>query len=297
MSQKQLELKALTKRYGKERGIENITLSIGPGEIFGFLGPNGAGKTTTMSIVMGLLQATSGSVKLFGKSNADYAVENRRLIGYLAGDMALDAGLTGWQELEYFGSLRGVYDKEYIQQLAQRLQCDLTKKIKNLSRGNKQKVALIAALMHKPKLLILDEPTSGLDPLIQAEFNTIIAEHRRAGNAALISSHVLSEVQQICDKIAFIREGKLIAETTVDQIAKISPKQVAVTLKGKLAVDFTALKGVTNVKRMGSAIHFQFNGNQAHLLKFLTGQPLSDVTISDADLETIFMQYYEGENA
>jgi ABC-2 type transport system ATP-binding protein len=177
------------------------------------------------------------------------------------------------------------------------LQCDLSRKIKTLSRGNRQKVGLIAALMHKPDLLVLDEPTSGLDPLIQAEFNQIIHEHKRAGRTAFISSHVLSEVQQICDQVAFVREGRLIAQTTVHEITKLSPKHIAVTIKSKILVDFTKLKGVKNVERIGDVISFTYNGNPGQLIKFLSGQPMRDLTISDAYLESVFMEYYEVKNA
>lgn len=288
-----VELKKLTKFYGKYRGAEDINLKVQSGTIFGFLGPNGAGKTTTISMMIGLLNPTAGSIKLFGKENETHLLDSQAKIGYLAGDMALDGGLTGWQELEYFGKLRGNFDKVYIKELAERLECNLNRKIKTLSRGNKQKVALISALMHKPDLLILDEPTSGLDPLIQMEFNEIIHEHKKAGKTAFISSHVLSEVQEICDQVGFIKEGKLIANMPLRDLFKSAPKQISLVLRGKELVQFEKIKGVLHVERSGDTIHFTYSGNMSQLLKLLSGQPMKDISISDADLETVFMKYYQ----
>lgn len=288
-----IQLKKLSKFYGKYRGVQDITLQVEAGSIFGFLGPNGAGKTTTISMMVGLLGPTSGSVSLFGRDNITFATENRAKIGYLSGDMALDGSLTGWQELEYFGNLRGELNKKYIEELADRLQCNLYRKIKTLSRGNKQKVGLIAALMHKPDLLILDEPTSGLDPLIQAEFNEIINEHKKAGRSAFISSHVLSEVQQICDEVGFIKEGRLLTTKPLKEILRAAPKQVRIVVKGKIFSDFTKLVGAKNIQRRGNVITFSFSGNTGQLLKFLSTQASEDVTITDSDLETVFMNLYE----
>lgn len=291
-----VQLKQLTKFYGKYRGVEGVQLTVRQGTIFGFLGPNGAGKTTTISMMMSLISPTSGSVRLFGQDNEKYDTQNRAKIGYLAGDMALDAGLTGWQELEYLGNLRGSFDKAYVAELANRLQCDLTRKIKTLSRGNKQKIGLISALMHKPDLLVLDEPTSGLDPLIQAQFNEIIHEHKKAGRSAFISSHVLSEVQEICDEVGFIKEGKLIASMPLKDLFKTAPKRVSITLRGKELVDFNKLKGVNRTEKIGNVVSFTYSGNTNQLLKLLTGQPMDDIVITDADLENVFMNYYEGED-
>lgn len=290
-----LKLTQLTKRYGQYRGVEDVSLQVASGSIFGFLGPNGAGKTTTISMMMGLLSPTSGSIELFGKDNQQSAVETRGHIGYLAGDMALDGSLTGWQELEYFSRLRGDFNKVYISELAERLQADLTRKIKTLSRGNRQKIGLIASLMHKPKLLILDEPTSGLDPLVQAQFNEIIIDHKKAGRSAFISSHVLSEVQQICDRVGFIKEGRLIAEASLNELFKSAPKQVQCLIKGKLLIDLSKIPGVMHVHADGKKLSFTFGGNISQLLKTLSFQPLADISINDADLEVLFMNYYKPE--
>jgi ABC-2 type transport system ATP-binding protein len=221
-----IEIKNVTKMYGNAVGVKDISLDIEPGAIFGFLGPNGAGKTTTISMVVDLIRPTSGNINVFGLDSADNSLEIRKRIGYLAGDFALDRGLTGWEQLEYFGNLRGNFDKKYVRELAQRFDCNLNKKFKALSRGNKQKVGLISALMHKPELLILDEPTSGLDPLVQAEFNKVIRERQKEGKTTFMSSHILGEVQEICDRVAFIREGRLIDIKSMVDLAEGLPREV-----------------------------------------------------------------------
>lgn len=290
-----VNLQKLTKRYGQYRGVEDVNLKVEEGSIFGFLGPNGAGKTTTISMMISLLEPTSGKISLFGRDNARFDTQNRAKIGYLAGDMALDSALTGWQELEYFSNLRGSFDKKYISELAERLQCDLTRKIKTLSRGNQQKVGLVSALMNKPDLLILDEPTSGLDPLVQAEFNAIIHEHKKAGRTAFISSHVLSEIQQICDQVAFIKEGKLIASMPLKDLFKSAPKRIQVTVKDKVLVNFEKMPGLKGLSQNANVVNFTYSGNIGQLLKFLSGQPMQDLTITEADLEDVFMGYYQEE--
>lgn len=291
-----VNLQKLTKQYGQFRGVENLTIRVEQGSIFGFLGPNGAGKTTTISMMMGLLMPTSGKISLFGRDNQRFDTQNRARIGYLAGDMALDGSLTGWQELEYFSNLRGSFDKKYIGELSERLKCDLTRKIKTLSRGNQQKIGLISALMNKPELLILDEPTSGLDPLVQAEFNSIIHEHKKSGRTAFVSSHVLSEIQEICDQVAFIKEGKLIANMPLKDLFKSAPKKVQVTAKDKILVDFDKLPGVKSLVQNAGVASFTYSGNIGQLLKFLSGQPMQDLTITEADLEEVFMGYYQKES-
>lgn len=292
-----LELKHVTKRYGVHRGVEDISLTLQKGEIFGFLGPNGAGKTTTINLLVNLTKPTSGAITMFGLDNQQYGIAVRRQVGYLAGDMSLDRNLTGRQFLTYLGNVRGGFDSSYVAQLAERLNCDLDRKIKTLSRGNKQKVGLISALMHKPDLLILDEPTSGLDPLVQAEFNEIILEHKAAGKTAFISSHILSEVQELCDQVAFIREGKMIANKPLKEIVKDAPKQVWVVCKTKADA-----KRLMNEQILVSAqikdtlVSGVYSGDLSKLLKILSAYTVTDLTINDADLETIFMQYYGAEN-
>lgn len=291
-----IKLDKLTKLYGTSLGVKDISLEVAPGSVFGFLGPNGAGKTTTISMLVDLTRPTSGSISIFGLDAQDQSLEIRHRIGYLSGDMALDGGLTGRQQLEFFGNLRGGVPKARIQELAKRLNCNLNKKIKTLSRGNKQKVGLISALMHNPELLILDEPTSGLDPLIQAEFNRIINERKADGKTTFISSHVLSEVQEVCDQAAFIKEGKLIAVRNMLDIAEALPKRVTITGgPTALVASLRKLAGVkvhvTNKERL----EITFDGDINVLLKVLANHKVADVQIQDADLETVFLQYYGGK--
>lgn len=290
-----LELEKVTKMYGSVRGVERVSLEVEQGSIFGFLGPNGAGKTTTISMLVNLIKPTSGVVRVFGKDAATQGLHIRSRVGFLAGDMSLDRGLTGWQQLEYFGNLRGGFDRKYVRELASRLDCKLGRKFKTLSRGNKQKVGLIAALMHKPELLILDEPTSGLDPLIQAEFNKIILEHKARGGTVFISSHVLSEVQELCDQVAFIREGKLIANKPLSEITKGAPKDVRiVTPEDKLIHILKRLRGVGDLKHLNGVATFSYSDDINRLLNVVSAYELHDMTVSDVELEKIFMKYYEG---
>jgi ABC-2 type transport system ATP-binding protein len=292
-----IELSHLTKTYGKSRGVTNISLEVPEGTVFGFLGPNGAGKSTTINMLVNFTRPTSGSIKIFGKDSIKYGLSIRKDIGFLASDMALDGNLTGWQQVEYFGNLRGKCDKVYIKELSRRFDCNLGRKIKTLSRGNRQKVALISALMHKPKLLLLDEPTSGLDPLVQAEFNKIILEHKAAGNSTFISSHVLSEIQELCDRVAFIRQGEIIANKTLDELAEGSPKEIRVICSDKsLATRIKRLTGIKHLKASGKHITFSYVGSVNDLTHLFGMYNLEDLTIQEAELESTFMQFYEDDN-
>lgn len=291
-----IELTEVTKDYGGARGVRDVNLTVEAGTIFGFLGPNGAGKSTTINMLLDFIRPTSGQVKLFGLSAQEKSVEIHRRIGFLAGDMAMDRGLTGWQQLEYLGNLHGEFDRSYVTELAERLACRLDRKFKTLSRGNKQKVGLIAALMHKPDLLILDEPTSGLDPLIQAEFNKIILEHKNAGGTAFISSHIISEVQEICDHVAFIREGRIVATRPIADITRESPKEVTVITKSKeLQTKLKKLPGLTITDTSHDVLHGTFSGDINKLIQLLSGYTVDGFSISEAELEAAFMKYYEDE--
>ena len=289
-----IQLKEVTKLYGSSVGVKDVSLDVAPGVIFGFLGPNGAGKTTTISMLVDLIRPTGGQINIFGLDSTIDSLAIRQRIGFLAGDFALDSDLTGWQQLEYFGNLRGSFDKQYVQELAQRLDCDLHKKFKNLSRGTRQKVGLISALMHRPELLIFDEPTSGLDPLVQAEFHHIIDEHRKAGKSAFISSHVLSEVQEICDQVAFIRSGSVVAVKTLQELATSSAKHVRVISEDKkLLASLNKLPSISDQSKTTSSVSFTINGDINPLLKLLSQYHIKDVTITEMDLEAVFMHYYQ----
>ncbi|HEX5501701.1 MAG TPA: ABC transporter ATP-binding protein, partial [Thermomicrobiales bacterium] len=208
----------LTKDYNGARGIRDVTLEVAEGEIFGFLGPNGAGKTTTIRLLMGLLRPTAGSATIGGLDCWAEATAVKRLVGYLPGEFACDPGLTGAQILTYLGNLRGGVDQAYLRRLLERLELDPTKRFRAYSRGNKQKVGLVQAFMHRPRLLVLDEPTGGLDPLNQQTFYDLVAEAHAGGATVFLSSHILPEVEHICHRVGIIREGELV---TVDQVAAL----------------------------------------------------------------------------
>ena len=294
---KVIELANVTKSYGKSRGVEDVTFTVESGTVFGFLGPNGAGKSTTINMLLDFIRPTKGTIKLFGLDAQTDSVEIHKKVGFLAGDMAMDRALTGWQQLEYLGRLRGKFDKKYVQELAERLDCRLERKFKTLSRGNKQKVGLIAALMNKPELLIMDEPTSGLDPLIQAEFNKILVEHKARGGTAFISSHVLSEVQEICDIVTFIKDGRVLDTKTVAQLATDAPKQFRLMgpSLAKLSKDLSKLSGVILIDTE-QGIKGTYGGDINKLIAVVSKHKISDFALEDTDLEATFMKYYEGEN-
>src|SRR5215467_4704582 len=216
-----IEVEGLTKSYGSKRGITNVSFQVEEGEVFGFLGPNGAGKTTTIRTLMALLSADSGTARIAGLDVWQQPVEIKKLIGYVPGEPALDPGLTGGQIFEYFGHLRGGIDQDYLKALIKRLDLDPTRKFRQYSTGNKRKVVLIQAFMHRPRLLILDEPTSGLDPLNQQEFDHLITEVREAGSTVFLSSHILSEVEQTCNRVGIIRELQLVRIAGVAELKNI----------------------------------------------------------------------------
>lgn len=291
-----IHLETVTKLYGDVVGVKDLTFGVEPGTIFGFLGPNGAGKTTTINMLIDLIKPTSGSIYLFGSDIKHSSLQARSRIGYVTGDMAMDPALTGRQQLEYLGRLREHYDEVYVKTLADRLDCRLDRKLRMLSRGHKQKIGLIAALMHRPDLLVLDEPTSGLDPLMQAEFNKIVLEHKSQGGTTFISSHVLSEVQELCDKVAFIRQGRLLAIRPVRALARESPKRFRVSSTDKkLQSSLRQLPGVVIESAKGSQVRGTYNGNINKLLSLVANHRLIDFALEDADLEASFMQYYESE--
>lgn len=288
-----LRLSSVTKTYGKSRGIADVNLSVVQGEIFGFLGPNGAGKSTAINVILDLLRPNSGRITVLGLDSRRDSVAIRRRVGYLSGDMTTDPGLTGAQYLDFASNLHGDVDKDYTKVLISRLRCETNKKIKSLSRGNRQKIGLVAALMHDPDLLILDEPTSGLDPLIQNEFHDIIRERKKHGKTTFMSSHVLSEVQAVCDRVGFIREGKLVRVSSLDELFSDAPRRVRVTYR-TVAPDsqLKKLEGVEKLKTIGKSRHFTFRGDYNELMRVLSVKPIQDVEILEPQLDELFMEYY-----
>lgn len=290
-----LSLATVTKQYdSKSRGITDITLDVRPGEVFGFLGPNGAGKSTTINVILDLLRPSKGTIFILGHDHRDHPAEIRKQIGFLSGDMTTDTTLTGNQYLKFVANLHGNVPWARVEKLITRLKCQVDKKIKHLSRGNRQKIGLIAALMHDPDLLILDEPTSGLDPLIQAEFNEIIREHKARGKTTFISSHVLSEVQAICDQVGFIRDGHLVRVSPLDELIREATKRVIVVFDSPIPKKGLAnLAGSHNLKIDGEIASFHFKGDDNELLSLLAKYAVKDVQISEPDLTDLFMGYYK----
>ncbi len=290
-----LEISHLTKLYDSTHGVHDINLVVKQGEIFGFLGPNGAGKSTTINTILDLLRPDSGEIKILGTKNRRTHKVHRH-IGYLSGDMETDPSLTGRQYLTFVSHLQGGVERKVINHLAKRLKADLSVKIKHLSRGNKQKIGLIAALMHDPEVLILDEPTSGLDPLIQTEFNAILTERKEAGKTTFMSSHVLSEVQETCDRVGFIRDGKLIHVNSMKKLLEQTARTVEARFRNpQFSKQLAKLQGVKHLKQADGLTRFSFSGDINQLIRILASHPVDSLTISEPDLEDLFMGYYRQE--
>ncbi len=292
-----IETVGLTKHYGDVRALENLSLQITAGEVFGFLGPNGAGKTTTIRTLMDEIRATSGSATILGRDVHADAVELRRHIGYLPSDLAMYPGMTGRDVLTYFANLRGGVDWTFVEHLADRLAATLTKKIGDLSSGNRQKVGLIQAFMNRPDVIIMDEPSSGLDPLVQREFQAMLREVVGEGRTVFLSSHTLSEVQRVADRVAIIRHGRLQAVETVTDLRSKAIRRVEFEFNSPVeASTFEALPGVRSVDVHDHRAVLSYDGRMDELLKVATARyHVVDITSQPADLEEIFLTYYRDE--
>jgi len=293
-----IEVEALTKSYGSKRGITNVSFQVEEGEVFGFLGPNGAGKTTTIRLLMALLRADEGKALIAGLDSWEKSVEIKRLVGYLPGEPALDPNLTGGQILEYFGHLRGGVDQTYLKQLIKRLDLDPSRKFRQYSSGNKRKVVLIQAFMHRPRVLILDEPTNGLDPLNQQEFNAMVKEVREEGHTVFLSSHILGEVEQTCTRVGIIREGQLVRVGGVTELKDIKRYEITITFADAVTTEpFKALAGVEQVETLpgGHALHLVMQGGADAVIKAAAHYPVISITSHEPSLEDIFLRYYESD--
>src|SRR5438477_3045006 len=295
-----IQTNQLTKSYGRSRGILDVTFGIQEGEVFGFLGPNGAGKTTTMRTLMGLLHANSGSATIGGLDCWTQSTEVKQLVGYLPGEFTCDPGLHGAQILEYLGHLRGGVDQGYLRKLVERLDLDPGKRFREYSRGNKQKLGLVQAFMHKPRLLILDEPTSGLDPLNQQEFYTMVAEVRASGRTVFLSSHILPEVEHTCDRVAIIREGRLVKIDHVSALKDIRQHDVEISFPGPASVEwFQHLAGVINVVPLadGRSLQLHVQGPLTEVLKIAGEHNATNIATHEPTLEEVFLRFYEPEQS
>ena len=283
----------LTKAYGSHRGIIDVDLEVTEGEAFGFLGPNGAGKTTTIRTLLDHIRPTSGRATLFGIETTVDPVGIHRRIGYLPGEFALYDKLTGGQTIEYFANLRGGVDATYQKQLLQRLDLDPSRKFKEYSKGNKQKVGLVVALQHRPDLLMLDEPTSGLDPLVQQTFYELIREAKAEGRTIFLSSHILSEVEKTCDRVAIIRDGRLVKVDRTEALRDLAHHEVELRFAGDPPMGaFAVLPGVSDVTADGNVLKMRVSGSITPVVREAAKYELLDFVSREPSLEETFLAQY-----
>jgi ABC-2 type transport system ATP-binding protein len=286
----------LTKTYGSHRGIADVDLEVAEGEAFGFLGPNGAGKTTTIRTLLDHIRPTSGRALVFGIETTSDPVAIHRRVGYLPGEFTLYDKLTGGQTIEYFANLRGGVDPAYQADLIARLDVDPTRKFREYSKGNKQKIGLVVALQHRPDLLMLDEPTSGLDPLVQQTFYEVIREAKAEGRTIFLSSHILSEVEKTCDRVAIIRDGRLIKVDRVEALRDLAHHQVELRFAGEVPMGaFAALPGVSDVSTEGNVLRLRVSGAITPVVREASQYELLDFVSREPSLEETFLAMYGHE--
>jgi len=291
-----IETERLTKSYGVHRGIIEVNLAVEQGEVFGFLGPNGAGKTTTIRLLLDLIRPTRGRARVFALDTTRDAVAIHRRVGYLPGEFALYDRLTGGQTLEYFANLRGGVDRAYQRSLIERFDLDPSRRFREYSKGNKQKVGLIVALQHRPELLILDEPTAGLDPLVQQTFFEVLREAVDEERTVFLSSHVLSEAEKTCDRVAIIREGQLVKVDRVDALRDLAVHEVELRFTGPVpAEDFRRIVGVTKVVVDDHVLRLHVAGPIAPVVKAAARFELADFVSREPSLEETFLAEYGTE--
>ena len=285
----------LTKYYGKSRGIKDLNLNVREGEFFGFIGPNGAGKSTTIRTLLGLISPSSGTAEVLGRDIRSGKDEILSEVGYLPSEAMFYSGMKVRDVLKLSADLRKKDCKEECGKLCQRLLLDTSKKVEELSFGNRKKVAIVCALQHKPQLLILDEPTGGLDPLMQREFFSILRERNQEGTTIFLSSHILSEIQRNCRRAAIIREGQIIACGNVEELARTNARRVAI----HGTVDLSGLTGVRDLQKTDRSSEFLYAGDMNELTAVLAKGRITDLSITEPDLEEVFLHYYTegGEDA
>lgn len=286
-------LEGVTKWYGRSRGVEDLSLAVRPGEVFGFLGPNGAGKTTTIRLMLDLIRPSSGRVRLLGADVRQQGLQIRRRVGYVPGELALYENLTGRELLAYLANLRGGKGVRLAGELAERLDLDLSRHIHDLSRGNKQKLGVVQALMHHPELVIMDEPTSGLDPLVQREFGRMVREVAAEGRTVFLSSHVLSEVEQVADRVGIIREGWLVLVERLEALRWQALRQVELEFARPVpSAAFANLPGVRDLAVDGAMLRCSVVGSVDALIKAAAGYEVINITSHEPDLEETFLAFF-----
>jgi len=293
MSKNIIETQDLTVYYGKHRGILNVNLVVKKGEVYGFLGPNGAGKTTTQRVLLDVIRPTSGKAMIFGMDCREQGVEIRKRVGYLPGELALYASMKASDFFEMYEYLRaGNGEKGYWRELAKRLDLDTGRRIREFSRGNKQKVGVVAAFMSRPDLLILDEPTGGLDPLVQQTVLDLVRETRKDGRTVFFSSHILSEVQAVCDWVGIIREGQLVETRGVEDLFAQSMKRISLTFSEAPPAETFNIDGVTELNRTDQSVLLEIGSNLSQVLATAAQYDVVDIETHSVTLEEIFLAYY-----
>ena len=289
-----ISTRGLTKDYGSARGLFDLDLEVAGGEVFGYLGPNGAGKTTTIRLLMDFIGPTRGSAMVLGLEAHRDSVAIKRRVGYMPGELPQFGGLRGSEIVTYMGGLRGGVDAGQVRALCARFEVDLSRKYREYSRGNKQKLGLVLAFMHQPQLLILDEPTSGLDPLNQQEFYRLVREVRRGGATVFLSSHVLSEVEHVCDRVGIIRQGRLVKVAQLDELHHIRVHHVEIEFSGALPVEaIRAAGGVENVEAQDGRVSCTVRGSFEPLMRAIADKPVVNLVSHEPSLEELFISYYQ----
>lgn len=291
-----IEISNLTKTYGKARGINNISFTVEEGEIFGFIGPNGAGKSTTIRTLLGLIYPTGGSAKIFGKDCIKDGPEIKKEIGYLPSEVFYYDNMKVLDLLKYSASFYKKDCSKRIRELADIMDLDLSKRIDDLSLGNRKKVGIIQGLLHEPKLIILDEPTSGLDPLMQQKFFDLLKDENKKGATILFSSHILSEVQRLCDRVAIIKEGEIVTLEKISALKESTYKKFKIEAAAPIDKEYFQIEGVNDLEEDGVTASFLFKGNVNSMMKKIAGIDIVNIWVEEPDLEEIFMHYYEKED-
>jgi ABC-2 type transport system ATP-binding protein len=288
-----IETNKLTKYYGKSRGIIDVDLSVEEGEIYGFIGPNGAGKTTTIRVLLSLIYATSGSATVFGKDVVRFGPEIKQDIGYLPGEVFYYDNMRVKDLLNYSASFYRKDCSQRIKELAEIMNLELDKRIDDLSYGNKKKVGIVLGLLHDPKLIILDEPTGGLDPLMQQKFFNLVREENQKGATVFLSSHILSEVQRLCHRVAIIKEGRIVKIEKMSDLAMSSYSKIKLETRAPIAEGYFNIEGISGLKLENNSVNFMFKGNINSIIRKLASLDVVSLWIEEPDLEDIFLHYYQ----
>lgn len=290
-----MQLDRLTKRYGKVQALTDLTLDVYRGEIFGYLGPNGAGKTTTIRLLLDLIRPTSGQAQILGLDVHRDSVKLHASFGNLPGELALWNHMTGWEVTKYLGDIRGGVDIKYVGELAERLDMNMQRKVKECSSGMKRKLGLIQALMHKPDLLILDEPTNGLDPLVQQTFYKLMNEIRNDGRTIFMSSHNLPEVEHLCDRVGILGAGRLLTVENIGNLKNIHFRWMTLEFVDHVDMtEFANLPGVSSVEAQNGRLHFRVTGEPDAVIKAAAKHHVKNMEFREPNLEEIFLEYYGG---